>query len=480
MFSNKVEELSARLSEIFSKEVLEDIACETGLIQRKRKFSAERFLRMLLFDYLEYSSPSLQAHSIKLHQDESVSLSKQAIDKKFSEASLKFIEKLVELLLSRQQLKGLIPSKLLSVFSSIKVMDSTEFKLPDRFATAFPGYSAGNAPACAAIQLEYDVLSGRVHYLSLGSARQSDKTVADIRMDSIAAGDLLLRDLGYYSLDSYVEIEQRQAFYVSRLKFQAAIYSSSPGSSPLNWTALLQQCRQSADGYVDQWVYIGKQQQHRVRLVAWEIPPEAAQARLRKKQSKKGKLRKEDEVWSKLNVFITNIDGTVMDGRQLYHLYKIRWQIELLFKTWKSILDIRSVHNMKSNRLKCYLYSKFIWILLSQDITSLAQVVRWHHYKELISPYKCMAILKSMALKIRNAIGGCRERLKQWLIETIALVAKYGYKENKKNSIPLSELLQLTPLKERKSFIFAPCQENSHQHPTQTNADGFKNQKPKI
>ena len=381
------------------------IALESGLIKRQRKFRAESFLRMLLFDYLEYKSPSLQAHSIKLYQEDSVSLSKQAIDKKFSEPALKFMEKLVELLLNRQQLKAQIPSELLSLFNSIRIMDSTEFKLPDSFAHDFPGYSSTNAPACAAIQLEYDVLSGHVHYLSLSSARQSDKAVADLRMDSLAKGDLLLRDLGYYNLDSYAAIEEREAFYVSRLKFQAAIYSS-PDTS-LSWSALLQQCRQRSDGYVDQWVYIGQKQRHRVRLIAWEIPSEAAQERLRKKQSKNGKLRKEDEIWSKLNVFITNIEEPVMNGLQLYHLYKIRWQIEILFKTWKSILDIRSVHNMKSIRLKCYLYSKFIWILIGRDITAVAEWARWQQYEQQISPYKSMAILKSMALKVRQAVGGC-------------------------------------------------------------------------
>jgi len=82
-------------------------------------------------------------------------------------------------------------------------MDSTEFKLPDYFAEAFPGYSACNALACAAIQLEYDVLNGKVHHFPLSNARQSDKTVADIRMDSIAAGDLILRDLAYTHLRKF-------------------------------------------------------------------------------------------------------------------------------------------------------------------------------------------------------------------------------------------------------------------------------------
>lgn len=463
LFSSKLDELSVKLNEVFSKEQLEALAYHSGLMKRKRKLNADSFLRMLLFDHWEHKSPSLQMHCFKLEQEESVKLSKQAIDKKFNEQSIKFMEGLVELLLTRQRLKGYIPSQLLPVFNAVKVMDSTEFKLPDGYAADFPGYSDSNAAACAAIQFEYDVLSDRVHYLSLGCARQSDKAVADLRMNNIVAGDLILRDLGYYSLDSYLEIEQRQAFYISRLKSQAAIYLSPSTATPLNWTTLLSQCRSSVTGCIDQWVYIGAKQKHRVRLVAWEIPAEAARERLRKKQSKKGRLRKEDEVWSKLNVFITNIEEQVIDHRQLYELYKIRWQIELSFKTWKSILDIKSVHNMKVTRLKSYLYSKFIWILLCHEITALAQWVRWYRYGELISPYKSMSLLKSMAIKYRKTFGCSLDRLKRWLKKTISVIVNYGNKETRKNSIPLSNLLQLKPLKRQNSSIFIMALKNSHQ-----------------
>lgn len=245
------------------------MASEVGLIKRQRKFNASSFIRMLLFDHFAYKSPSLQQHALCMCQEEFTDVSKQAVDKRFNDKALLFIEKLFELLLNRQQLNTQISSHLLAHFNSLKLMDSTEFKLPDFFAEAFPGYSASNALACAAIQLEYDVLSGKVHYFSLTNARQSDKTVADIRMDSINAGDLILRDSGYYSTDSYLEIEQRKAFYVSRLKSQVGICQLQSGQYiKLSWSQILQQAQDSKTGFFDRWVYIGKEQKHPVRMVA--------------------------------------------------------------------------------------------------------------------------------------------------------------------------------------------------------------------
>jgi len=428
---------------------------EIGFISRQRKFNASSFLRMLLFDHFQYRSPSLQQHALCAYQEGLTSVSKQAVDKRFNDKALLFIEKLFETLLNRQQLNTRISSHLSAHFTSLKVMDSTEFKLPDYFAESFPGYSACNALACAAIQLEYDVLSGKVYYFSLGNARQSDKTVADNRMDSIAAGDLILRDLGYYSTDSYLKIEQRKAFYVSRLKFQVGIYQQQYGQYvKLSWSEILQQAQRSKSGCFDQWVYIGRDQKHPVRMLAWALPEDAGRNRLIRKQNKKGKLCKEDLIWSKLNVFVTNIKNDVLNVDQVYDLYKIRWQIELMFKIWKSIVNISVVHKMKPCRLKCYLYSKFIWILVCRDITNIAEEAYWNKRKALLSPHKCMAILKSSALHLKTALFGSAEKLKEWLIKITEVLMCYAYKENKKGRKKLSDLLQLTTDIENNNFIF--------------------------
>lgn len=474
--TKSIDELVSKLKSILVEDQLNALALQAGFITRQRKLSADSFLRMLLFDHFQYRSPSLQQHAIGFYQEGATDISKQAIDKRFNDKAVLFIEKLFEALLSQQQLNTQIGSHLSAHFNAIKVMDSTEFKLPDSFAEVFPGYSACNALACAAIQLEYDVLSGKVHYFSLGNARQSDKTVADIRMDNIAAGDLILRDLGYYSTDSYLKIEQQKAFYVSRLKAQVGIYTQQSGQyAKLSWSQILQQAQRSKTGFFDQWVYIGKEQKHPVRLVAWALPEDASSNRLLNKQSKKGKINNEDKIWSKLNVFVTNIENDILDVEQVYNLYKIRWQIELMFKIWKSIVNINIVHKMKPCRLKCYLYSKFLWILICRDITTIAEASYWTSNKALLSDYKCMAILKASATSLKSVLFGSARKLKEWLIKITEELIAYGYKENKKGRPKLSDLLQLKDQIEATTFIFAVDKKNSHQHPTyQLNTDGYK------
>lgn len=76
----------------------------------------------------------------------------------------------------------------------------------------FPGYSAPNALACAAIQFEYDAISKNVTCLSVGNAKTSDKSFADQRMENSKPKELIIRDLGYYSIGSYEKFKTRKGF----------------------------------------------------------------------------------------------------------------------------------------------------------------------------------------------------------------------------------------------------------------------------
>ena len=50
--------------------------------------------------------------------------------------------------------------------------------------------------------------------------------------------------------------------------------------------------------------------------------------------------------------------------KQVHELYSLRWQIEIVFKTWKSLFDIDYCRTVKQERIECHLYGKLIAIFL--------------------------------------------------------------------------------------------------------------------
>lgn len=141
-----------KLSKVLSATEITRLAQEAGFVKRaSKKVDALKFVKMLLFDQLQYDQPSLQQHAFELLADKDVKISKQAIDKRFKTAAVIFMEKLFESYLAHSISCDVIATKLKDKYTAVRIMDSTEFKLPDSLAKDFPGYSTCNALACAAI-----------------------------------------------------------------------------------------------------------------------------------------------------------------------------------------------------------------------------------------------------------------------------------------------------------------------------------------
>jgi hypothetical protein len=52
----------------------------------------------------------------------------------------------------------------------------------------------------------------------------NDNTFGSKIRDTIKPGDLILRDIGYFSCEDFWDVEKREAFYISRLKPNIAVY----------------------------------------------------------------------------------------------------------------------------------------------------------------------------------------------------------------------------------------------------------------
>ena len=89
-----------------------------------------------------------------------------------------------------------------------------------------------------------------------------------------------------------------------------------------------------------------------------------------KKNAKKKGIEKSNNTIELLGIFmyITNIKQEILSAKQVYEFYSLGWQVEIIFKTWKSILHIHSVKQVKIERFQCQLYGKPILLLLSSPV----------------------------------------------------------------------------------------------------------------
>lgn len=218
---------------------------------------------------------------------------------------------------------------------------------------------------------------------------------------------------------------------------------SAKGLRKLTHATIIKRLKKSGKQYLDVQVYIGTDAQYSVRLIANLLDEKAIAHRIANKKHRKSKLNQADHLACQLNLFVTNIPKGDCTANEICQLYKIRWQIELIFKTWKSVLKINKIRTMSIERFRCYLLSKLLWIMLSWEICQLHSPIIWQDSHRIISIYKCFSILKLDASKIKEVLFSAKERILNWLKSCQQNFTLYGLKDERKGRKKLIELLQV-------------------------------------
>ena len=166
-------------------------------------------------------------------------------------------------------------------------------------------------------------------------------------------------------------------------------------------------------------------------MVLSQVSEEVANNRVRKateggKRSKKRyQLSKEYKIKARYNIFITNVPHDILPTEQVIDGYRLRWQIELVFKSWKSNLKVHQIKPMKKARMECQLLAKFIWLLLSTKLFHIA-----NQFLKRSDPDKTCSLLK-FSKRLKETSGDLRilifkkRSFINWFKETIVPIIPY-------------------------------------------------------
>ena len=161
--------------------------------------------------------------------------------------------------------------KCLSSFDRILIVDSTSIGLPEALAPFFPGASnqTGSKQAQLKIQAYYDLRNESFVDFSLSSFRKNDQAASKDILAVAQPNDLILRDLGYFVLDVFKQLDQRGCFFVSRLKTGTCLLARE-SDEELDLRKLLR-----GQKLLDMPVRVGKKAKLPVRLIAVKLPQKA-------------------------------------------------------------------------------------------------------------------------------------------------------------------------------------------------------------
>jgi len=384
--------LSQKFRDIFTSDHLEKKAKESGFIQRRSRLTAKMFFDTLLFKEMDNSLVSLNDHSIDLKIKYDVQICKQSLAERFNERSVCFVKALVE-----EQLKNQICSRIdikpLKRFSSVKIKDSTRFQLPVEYKEAFPANGGDASESGLHIQFEFDLTNGKISDLTVTDALKQDNSNARITACQVEPGSLLLRDLGYFSLDAFQQFDQRSAYFISRLMPRIKLYQLRNGiHEVIQLEKLHQKMKRFNIPYQEMEVYLGDQYKIPVRLFIEQLPEQQVHQRL--KQAKRTCVRKsrtlsrQYKVAAALNLFVTNVPKQWLPIEYIRDLYRLRWQIELRFKVWKSLGKLHLTKTINRFRFETYLYANLLLLLINWEIAANISSFLWLTKRKILSVFK--------------------------------------------------------------------------------------------
>jgi len=401
----------------FNEETLLSLALKTGFIKRGRKITASSFVKTLMYSVYSQKNVSLPDITDDYQQYFDIDISKEALHKRFTASAVEFLKEVIKMQLS-QNIDLEADNDLKSKFKAVNIKDSTKFLLPSIYGGDYPSFNNfSKEKGALCIQFEYDLISGNWLSLEITKGTRNDQADSKETLAQIKEGELYIRDLAYATTIYLEKIIEKKAFFLNRLKTQIGVYLI--GNQELDWKNLDNKFKKSNADILDLDVLIHQDKKIPCRLIIQKVSEREYQKRLKtaEMKAKSNKLGLTDlhKIKMKYNTFITNVDRKDLSADKIRKTYYLRWQIELVFKTWKSFFKINEVKKVRKERLECQLLANLIWILVNWRFFQAG-----NQYVSSIDKSKGVSVLKFFKKcqkyreSLRNIIQNPK-KLKRWI-----------------------------------------------------------------
>jgi hypothetical protein len=247
----------------------------------------------------------------------------------------------------------------------------------------------------------YNLIQQRIDEMTI----TDDRTGEGFRHYTLNKGDLCLADAGYGTTTNIVIAIESGADVIVRITpNHIRLYNKKRDQEDVY--ALLSQTK---DELIDKRYYLEKDKSSKkeVRVIAQRLPAEkqeASQARARTRAKRKNqKIKPQTLEYCKWVILLT----TVMDENaiEILRLYRLRWQVELLFKRMKGHFSQRILRACSRETAVSTLCLEIIaWLQSEREALKLAAQAKPHLNED---DYISIAMMAKVAYEvIRNIIGG--------------------------------------------------------------------------
>jgi hypothetical protein len=390
----------------------EDAARETGFVQRRRQLTGPLFVQTLVFGWLDNPQAPLEDLA-QTAADLGADITPQALDQRLTPQAADCLAAVLDhalgyLLAARP---AVVP--LLRRFNGVYLQDSTTISLPAALAPFLPGSGGSASVAALKLQVRWELTTCVLEGLSWHPGRAAD-TRAPLSRAFLPPGALRLTDLGYFDLEALQDYAAQEVYFLSRLTPRVAVYDGQGRK----WSLAALLAMQQGDT-LDTEVEVGAEARLRCRLLAVRVPEAVAEKRrqrLRKQAQKKGrKVSAERLALCGWTVYITTVPAEKLSLAEALVLRGARWQVELLFKLWKSEGGVDRSQGHKPFRVLCEVYAKLLGLVVQHCLLLTAGPLLGRSATQGARRVRRQALRLAQVLGVRRRLRQVLRRLQRQL-----------------------------------------------------------------
>jgi len=404
----------------FVAEPFRQLADLTGWRKRTGKIDPFEFILSLVFGQMSALRQTLTSQAQRLSE----TVSRQALDQRFTPQAVEFLQaSFAHVMAHTLDWTPAHPQAeaLRANFSALYLLDTSGFDCPATLKDLFPSCGGAGSAANVKILLRYELITGRLEPLEVLAGKRSDQGQSLQAAQRLLANQLQLQDKGFYDAKAWQAAQQRGACLLMPLPHSLTLWLDRGPDQPeqlLDLAAVLAASQQDRVAWSGLQVGTTGHRAGPLRLVAFRLSPQSAERQrrgLRESMRTKGRTPSAKALqlagWLLL---LTNAPAEKLPDAMMSYVYRLRWQVELIFRQAKSVLRLDKTESENPCRVQAEIWARLICAVLLFSWHAHASAECWRLYQCEASFEKLIRMMQHWGLTIARAfLDGPAELLKE-------------------------------------------------------------------
>ena len=308
------------------------------------------------------------------------------------------------------QTLGFPDSSPFSQFDRILMQDGSSFAVKDQLMWKFPGRFTKISPAAVEIHALLNLQDGDLEQISLTADKESEQ--GQLPEAENLENTLLLLDRGYQNLKYLSDVYEHGGFFLVRAKtnLNPFVHRAVAGNKELK-------------------VFRGKQlknTRHRLKKktpvdmdVSWKIGGATKHFRM---------LATWNPKTEEHQYLITNLPINQFSAKDLCLAYKLRWQVELFFKEWKSYANLHRFNTQEPEIVEGLIWASIAAALFKRFLAHVTQIE-----KQVEISTRKVAMCSAQIFPLFTAVfSGKHSQIRKTIVDIIAFLSKNALRSHPK------------------------------------------------